>query len=190
MKKKKIELAPFLKKLEKMPDTWEKRLFFMGILTKALKKDNLTSIVVGGHAVEFYTLGNYTTGDIDIVIADTEPLNRILKGWGFKKEGRHWYSEKYDLALESPAWQLDGNKEKIWQIETEGLEVYLIGIEDIIIDRLNAYVHWRSLSDGEWAETMLRLHQKKIDWKYLTKRCREEKTIEVLRRLKRKLRRG
>lgn len=175
--------AELLEKLKRIPDNWQKRLFFAALITRALAEKGLRPIVVGGHAVEFYTLGGYATRDIDVIVADSEPLNRILMAWGFKREGRHWYSEELDLAIESPASTLAGDITKISEVEVEGLAVYLIGIEDIIIDRLNALVHWKSERDGEWAEEMLVLHRNRMDMGYLVKRAREEGTQEALQEM-------
>lgn len=175
--------AELLEKLKTMPDNWQKRLFFAAILTKALAKEEIRPIVVGGHAVEFYTLGGYATGDLDIIVVDSEPLDKVLVAWGFQKEGRHWYSEEMDIAVESPASTLAGDAAKISEVEVEGLTVCIIGIEDIIIDRLNALVHWKSERDGEWAEEMLALHRYRIDLEYLTQKAREENTHKALQEM-------
>ncbi len=169
-----------LSELRNMPDTFEKRLLFVGLLTKELTKYNLRPIVVGGNAVEFYTLGGYATADIDVVIEDYIILGIVLTGWVFKKQGRLWTSEEYDIIIESPADELSGSVDKIFEVEIKGLKVYLEGIEDIVIDRLNALVHWKSKDDGEWARRMVELNRDKIDWKYLEKRAKEEKVEKAL----------
>jgi excisionase family DNA binding protein len=170
--------------LRSMPDTYEKRLLFVGLLTKELTKYNIRPIIVGGNAVEFYTLGGYATADIDVVIEDHKILGKVLTGWGFKKQGRHWTSEEYDIIIESPGDELSGSVDKIFEVEIKGLKVYLEGIEDIVIDRLNALVHWKSKDDGEWARRMVELNRDKIDWKYLEKRAKKEKVEKALERLK------
>lgn len=179
---KKYGLAD-LSVLKEMPDGFEKRLLFAGLLTKELSKYNIRPIVVGGNAVEFYTRGNYTTADIDVVVVDYKKLGEILAVWGFVKKGRHWMSEEYDIVIESPANALHGSMEKIAEIEIKGLKVYLEGIEDIILDRLNAFVHWKSKDDGEWARRMIKLNNDKIDWDYLAKKAKEEKVKEALEKL-------
>jgi len=68
----------------------------------------------------------------------------------------------------------------------EGLDVYIIGIEDLIVDRLNSFVWWKYARDGEWAAELMEIHDKKIDWKYLRKRSREEGTLHALARLRKK----
>lgn len=169
--------------LRDMPDTFEKRLLFVGLITKELAKDNIRPIVVGGNAVEFYTMGNYTTADIDVVVEDYKKLGEVLLAWGFVKEGRHWLSKEYDILIESPADELSGSMEKVVEIEIRGLRVYLEGIEDIIIDRLNALVHWKSKDDGEWAQRMMALNKDKIDWKYLRNRAKENKVDKALKEI-------
>lgn len=181
----KYEVLQFnLSELRSLPDTFEKRLLFVGLLTKELTKYNIRPIVVGGNAVEFYTLGGYATADIDVVIEDYKILGKVLTGWGFKKQDRHWTSEEYDIIIESPADELSGSMDKVFEVEIKELKVYLEGIEDIVIDRLNALVHWKSKDDGEWARRMIELNRNKIDWKYLEKRAKEEKVEKALKRLK------
>lgn len=177
----------YLKKLLKL-EGWKRRVYFVGILTKALQKFKIRPVVVGGHALEFYTLGGYTTGDIDLVIPGLpKEIDKILKDFGFEKIGRHWDSEEFDIAVEVPASTLDGDYERILKANIEGLKVYFIGIEDLIIDRLNAYVFWKSEEDGLWAENLMRIHKSKVDWKYLRKRCQEENTLPAFQRLRRKI---
>ncbi len=184
IKKKKNQELINLSILDEIPDNFEKRLLFMGLLTKELLKYNIRPIIVGGNAVEFYTSGNYATGDIDIISMDYKKTDEILKNWGFEKKGRHWFSKKYDILVESPSDILNGSLEKVAEVELRGLKVYLIGIEDLIIDRLNAYVHWKSEEDGNWSKQLLSLNWDRIDWNYLEKRSKEEKTIDSLKKLK------
>ena len=174
-------LESLIKRLKEMPDNWQRRLYFAGILTKALESEGIRPIIVGGHAVEFYTLGGYATRDIDIAVQDRERLNGLLSSGGFKKEGRHWYSEELDMAIEAPASELAGDAKRVTEVEVEGLTVYIIGIEDIIIDRLNAFVHWKSQRDGDWAEEMLAIHHKSIDLSYLNERAEKEETVRALK---------
>ncbi|MBI5416970.1 helix-turn-helix domain-containing protein [Candidatus Poribacteria bacterium] len=184
---KKIDLSKKtdLSILDDMPETFKKRLLFAGLLTKKLSQYKIRPIVVGGNAVEFYTLGGYASEDIDIICSDSKKLNEILKGWEFQKKGRHWFNKKYGLLIESPSGSLVGSLEKISEVEIRGLKVYIIGIEDIIIDRLNAFVHWKSEEDGRWAKQLLFLNEDRIDWDYIEVQSKKEKTIDVLMKLKR-----
>ncbi len=176
---KKEKERQLLEKVRKIVDPLKRQLFIIGILTKNLKKYNLQPVIVGGFALEFYTTGGYNTGDIDLVFSDGQLLNEILSGWGFKKEGRHWIHEELDVFIEAPGSTLTPEEKTV-----DGLAVYLIGVEDLIIDRLNAYVHWQSKDDGYWTKELMIIHQKKIDWKYLQKKSKEEQTLPALQKLR------
>ncbi|MBE0417178.1 MAG: helix-turn-helix domain-containing protein [Coriobacteriia bacterium] len=43
-----------------------------------------TPVAMGGHAVEFWTTGGYTTADIDLVGA-SEPVAEVLDAWAFSE---------------------------------------------------------------------------------------------------------
>lgn len=90
----------FWKTLAAVEDRLERRLRFAAWLTAALAPYGVRPVVVGGHALEFYTLGDYATGDIDMVCPDLAPVKRVLQEAGFRQEGRHWYREDLDIAVE------------------------------------------------------------------------------------------
>jgi len=169
--------------LEEIGSPFKKRLYFAGILTKYLEKKKIKPIVVGGNAVEFYTLGSYATEDLDIVAEGYEEMKTLLEEWGFEKIGRLWVNLKLGIEVDIVSDSLAGDYTRISEVEVEKTKVYIIGIEDIIIDRLNAWVWWNSEEDGKWAQQILKLHKREIDEKYLEKRAREEGTLKELRRL-------
>ncbi|MEM2981131.1 MAG: hypothetical protein QXW09_08060 [Thermoproteota archaeon] len=179
-----MELNRLLDKARGIRDSLERKIFFTGILVEALKSEGEKPIIVGGTAVEFYTLGGYSTLDLDLVYKEREKLSMLLEKLGFRKHGRHWYSEELDLAVEVPGFVLSGSIEKLTKIEIGGLTAYVIGIEDIIADRLRAYVHWKSDDDGRWAKRMMILHKDKIDWSYLEEKSRSDGTQEALEQLR------
>lgn len=184
----KEKMPTALQRVKETADPLTKRLLFIGLLNKELEPENIKPIIVGGNAVEFYTAGGYATYDID-VIAPSEPLDKVLKKWGFDKVGRHWISEELDIVIEAPSFALDKEeqREKLYEVEIDNLKVYILGIEDLIIDRLNAYVHWKSQDDGIWAKELMVLHSEEIDWDYLEKRAKEEKVEAALAELKEEL---
>lgn len=80
----------FAAALGAIADPLVRRLSFVALLSQAcVEQGFLSPVIVGGQAVEFYTAGGYATVDIDLVSA-SEPLEAILPGWGFRREGRHW----------------------------------------------------------------------------------------------------
>lgn len=53
------------------------------------------------------------------------------------------------------------------EVKVDQLSVFVLGIEDIMVARLNAFVHWKSTDDGNWARELIAIHEVDIDWPYL-----------------------
>jgi len=83
-----------------------------------------------------------------------------------------------------PGDHLAGSKDKITTITIDGLKVYVIGIEDLIIDRMAACSEWKSDTDCKQAYYMLRYYQNRIDFKYLNEKAKQEGLLTVLRKLR------
>jgi len=178
-----MKLPVEFKKLAEIENDFKRRLYFT-VLTKYLNKKKLRPVVVGGHAVEFYTLGSYTTADIDIVSEGQREIENLLKSWGFKKIDRLWVNLKYDIEVDIVSSTLKGNDySRVSEVTVEDLKVYIIGIEDLIIDRLNAFVWWKSDEDSKWAEQLIKLHRKDIDKRYLIRKAKEARVADVLGRI-------
>ncbi|MEW8959180.1 MAG: UbiD family decarboxylase, partial [Moorella sp. (in: firmicutes)] len=163
------DLAARLESLKQEKDQLKKALGVLAVLTAALKPLGIKPILVGGRALEFYTLGGYATKDMDLVINGREQARAVLARMGFlhRPGERHWYHEELDLALEIPDEYLAGSLDKLTTVEINGLEVYIIGVEDLIIDRLAAAKFWKSPADARWAAKLLALHREEIDMEYL-----------------------
>lgn len=159
-----------------IPDRLQRALHVVGLWTERLKSEGIRPIIVGGTAVEFYTFGAYMTYDIDLVCANRHEALVQLKALGFEQSPspRHWYHEKLAMVIEIPDDQLAGSVERIARVEVGPYSAYVIGIEDLVLDRLRAYVHWASPQDGEWAKRLLSLHQQAIDWPYLVEMASAE----------------
>lgn len=164
----------------------------MAALNSELKKRDVSAkpIVVGGSAVLVYSLGGHLTQDIDVIISDNhrQLVREVLSQFGFENISgqRHWYHKEMDLALEMPGDILAGSMDKTTTIEVENGEVYLIGIEDILIDRLCAAKHWKYNRDEAQAISLLSIYMNKIDWDYLKKRAKEELVQDKLEEVKKK----
>ncbi|MCZ7393013.1 MAG: DUF6036 family nucleotidyltransferase [Candidatus Methanoperedens sp.] len=155
----------------------------MGLLTQEAEKRNVQPIVVGGSAVDFYTEGIYPSHDIDLV-SNRKIIGEILENvFNFKPSGRHWINEQIGLSVEIPGNRLAGDKDKVTVIRIENLNVYVIGIEDLIIDRLNACVHWKSETDCDQAMLMIRYYRDRLDFRYLEEKAEDEGILMALRKL-------
>ncbi|OAT87099.1 UbiD family decarboxylase [Desulfotomaculum copahuensis] len=166
-------------------DSLKKSLGVLAVLTEALKPVGVKPILVGGRALEFYTLGGYATKDMDLVINGREQAKTVLATMGFlRRPGeRHWYHEELDLALEIPDGTLAGSPDKLSIVEINGMEAFIIGIEDLIIDRLAAAKFWNSPADAQWAAKLLALHAREIDMNYLQNAAYKEQVEDILKKV-------
>jgi len=149
---------------------YETMLRTAAILTKLLEQNNVKPIIVGGFSVEIYTNRDYATFDIDIVTSDIVTVASTLQKLGFKKEGRHFYHERLKIAIEFPDDILAGSHERISKIdidETEGLYVFVISVEDIIMDRLRASIYWYESESKIWGMKMLSDYFDQLDLEYM-----------------------
>lgn len=152
-------------------DPRRRRMLALGLLTKELAAHDIVPILVGGGALEFYTAGGYATADMDLALPSAKEVGAAFEKLGFKREGRYWYHAEHDLLFEAPAPpDLPGEDAPRTETEIEGLRVVVIGIEDLLIDRLRAWVHWRSEEDERWARRLALLHGERIDWSYVLER--------------------
>lgn len=174
--KKKLQL------LVSEKDPLKKSLALLAVLTEALKAQDIRPILVGGRALEFYTLGGYATRDIDLVTNGRTQVGSILQKMGFlKRPGeRHWYHEELDLALEIPDDTLAGNIDKLTTLEIDGMDCSIIGVEDLIVDRLSAAKFWKSASDAQWAARLLALHVDELDPNYLRQAAEKAEVEDFL----------
>ncbi len=164
---------------------FEKMIGTVGILTELLG-ENQRPVIVGGLAVEIYTRNEYTTVDIDLILSQRDKANEILLQLGFHKQGRHWFHPTLLVSVEIPNFVLeDADPSKILElILPDELKIYVIGLEDIILDRLRACVHWKSNSDCEWAQRLYFLHKQSLDIEYLLVTAKKDMTLEQLEKIK------
>ena len=157
------------------PDSLKRRLLALGILTRALEPESIEPILVGGAAVEFYTQGGYSTKDVDLALPTIPVVDNAFADLGFLKEGRFWYRDDLDLLFEAPAPAgLPGETAPRTVIEVEGFRVVIIGVEDLILDRVRSAVRWQSPEDGRWARRLAALYSDRIDRTYLISKAEAE----------------
>lgn len=133
---------------------------FMAVLGSCLeKKGRDLPIIVGGSAVEAYTGGQYCSGDIDI-ISSYDAVD-ILQEMNFENRGRSlYYSEKYDILIDWLGGTLGEGPaahERTVYVETEFGKIRIISPCDLVIDRLQAFEHWKDGTSGEWAKVLIEL---------------------------------
>jgi len=139
-------------------------------------------ILVGGAAVELYTSGAYTTGDIDLVGSVTSSVARALENAGFERQGRHWIHEPAQVFVEFPGSALEPNEKASW-FEFAGHRVWIVSSEDLLIDRLGSWEYWNSSVDGVNALFLWRAQKIHMDIKRLEARAAQSGWTTALRSL-------
>lgn len=188
---KTVKTKDIIAKIKATESPLTRQLLIVGLVSHLLEeKGKPAPIIIGGCALSYYTREVYFTADIDLAYADRESLDAVLNSLDFHKKGRYWVSEDLDIAIEVPASQLAGEDSPIEIVELgEGLKCKVLGLEDLIIDRLNACKHWKSEIDCEMAELLVHRYKDELDWRYLEKKASlpENDTLREMRSLKEKI---
>ena len=159
------------------PDPLVRQLRAAAIISQELAAMGLMPIVVGGSAVEFYTRGAYTTADVDLIVRGLREVDGVLQQLGFMHLGAASYvHENADVVIDLPREPLAGDPRRVVQVEVDGRAVHIIGLEDLIADRLRAAVHWKDLSSKEWAIQLMAAQWESVDWEYLDALARDDST--------------
>lgn len=183
----KTQLRGRVDELASEPDRMRRRLVALGALTARLAPQGIEPILVGGCALEVYTDGGYSTGDVDLALPITPEVDAAFADLGFTKRGRFWVRPELDLVFEAPAPAgLPGETAPRTELEIDGLRIVVLGVEDLLIDRLRGWVHWKSDEDGRWAARLAALYTDELDWDYLSSRVAgdagEKSALEQLER--------
>ena len=172
------------------PDPQRRRLIALGLLKNQLSPHGIEPILVGGGALEFYTAGGYATKDMNLALPVAPEVDAAFAALGFDKEGRYWFHADLDLLFEAPApANLPGEDAPRTEVKVDGLRVVIISIEDLLIDRLRAWVHWNSDEDGRWTRRLALLYPDRTDWRYVRERTGTiSEEAEALSRVEREAR--
>lgn len=139
-------------------------------------------VLVGGAAVELYSGGAYTTGDLDFVGGVPESVGRSLALAGFRREGRHWIHGAGQLFVEFPGSAIEGH-ERTAVLEVGGVSVLTLSPEDVIVDRLAAWQFWRSTTDGASAFLVWKAQAVRLDYERLAALAERRGVSKALERL-------
>lgn len=159
-----------LRGLEYAPSL-ERHLVLAAVLTELLEPVGLLPVVVGGSAVQFYTAGVYATRDLDIVVNGMEKVADVLRRLGFEQIGASFRHPEVPLVVDLPPEPLAGDPDRITEVEVDGSKAYVIGVEDLVLDRLKAYVYWRDQDSLDAAVQVLVAQRERIDWTYLRRQA-------------------
>jgi hypothetical protein len=149
---------------------------WLDVIEELTRRAKEKPVVVGGFAVEFYTAGMYSTGDIDL-IGSMDELSKILLSMGFKKEDRLFIKGK--MAIDIVGSRSYGRFQEL-EVSKRKTKLRFISVEDLLIDRLCYCKFWRSATDCEQATYLWNVYKGKFDENYLRGRAEEEKVLDRL----------
>lgn len=185
-----VQIDQTLARIKRSSSQLKRQLMLAALVSGLLKLEGKGEpVVIGGCALAYYSREVYFTSDVDLSYADRPSLNRVLSRLGFARKGRYWVHEGLKLAVEAPASDVPDNDPHLETVVLgRGLECKILGIEDLIIDRLNACKHWNSRSDCEMAELLVRKYNDELDWPYLLRKAilPENDCQREIKQLKRK----
>jgi len=151
------------------------------------KRGFLPPVLVGGGAVELYTLSAINTGDFDIVTARQEEFEQELRQLGFTKpEGLGhtplgWVHPELKLGFEIvSSVLLDGaaDRDRVIFIDLgDDGRAAIISIEDMIADRMGQFASGAAPTMREQARKLFSLHEE-VDLDYMEHRIRHESAGE------------
>ena len=141
-------------------------------------------VLVGGAAVELYTAGAYTTGDLDFIGQVSPSVGSAFVKVGFRKEGRHWIHEAEQIFIEFPGAAVSAGEETA-TVVVDGIRVLTLSPEDMLVDRLAAWQFWRSATDGISAFLIWKAQRGRLDDRRLTRIAEDRGVADGLAELQR-----
>ncbi len=171
-------------RLSAAPDQTQHRLYFAALLADAAVIPTDEFFVVGGSAIEIYTVGEYTSGDLDIVSSRNDRLRAVLKSWNFERDGRIWLNEELGLSVDLNRYPYTGAVEKTTVVTTPYGSIRLAAIEDLLVKRLASAKFWKQKDDFDHAKLLAVEFWDRIDWGYVEKFASESDVSDLLARLR------
>jgi len=162
-----VRARGFLSQLKKEQNPLRMKMLLLGYITDRLEKKAQHVVLVGGQAVETYAGGQFPTGDVDITTTDSKTTEEFLKSLGFRNVSMIWLNEQLGVAIQIVGDSLAGSFEKTRTIQTGPYNVKVIGVEDLIVDRLSHAKLWNSSGDLEKAKVLYANFERQIDESYL-----------------------
>lgn len=172
------KLRAELKKAAETKQFPERHIRIVLVITKILEDLSIYPVLVGGGAVEFYTMGVYTTSDIDLVAPSGKDISNRMELLGFQRMGKNWINEELEIFLEFPSASLGANEEYN-ELDIGDGKIRIVSIEDLIVDRLNAFKWWDSTVDGVNALLLLNSRILDVDMELLEAKVKTNDLIDA-----------
>lgn len=185
-------LRNLLERCKGIDNNISRQIAIASVITQIfLDNDKEPPILVGGMAAAVYSYGQYATLDTDFVSREGDFGYEVLRCLGYLKLGKDYFNKELSSYIEIPSDSLTGSYDRIFKyfVEETQLYVYLIGIEDIILDRAGSYVSTNDQNSKEWALKLMGGFYSVIDWSYLHKTAHELGMLKSVEKLQREVKR-
>jgi hypothetical protein len=146
-------------------------------------------VVVGGEAVEIYTKGAFVSHDVDILSSRQALIDCLEKELGFSRIHHNFFCPEPLFAVEWQGSALEEGREAedhVRPVVINGIAIHLVGMEDLVIDRLNAAKFSRHAESWEQARGLLlgaRINGLKFDGEYAGRRAQHDDLLDFYERL-------
>ncbi len=170
----------FISMLRREPNDLRKKMLLLGYVTSQLEKKKQSIFLVGGQAVETYTAGQFPTGDIDVTTSDSATTQKVLKSLGFEEIGMIWLNKPLGIAFHIVGYSAP---ERSRTIRIGPYKARIVGVEELILDRLSAAKFWNIPADYEKAKVLYDNFEKQIDKEYLREIAKKKKVDDLLLRI-------
>ena len=189
-------LRELIKKATLTQDKLERQIYLAAAISSAFEKKGIQSVLVGGAVVEYYTAGEYTTVDIDMILPPLEKreIENVMEELGFERfeDYRHWLHSHIPIPVEFPPGPLQIGHllvQEVNEIEIEKVKLKILKVEDILLDRLIMAQEWKDLQAQVQAEMLMYAHYSEIDWSYVHQKSSLLGILKLLQKIQRKVKR-
>lgn len=161
-----------------------------GIIAEHLQLHGIEVVLVGGLAVEIYTENLYLTKDIDMVNTNYQApklIHAAMAELGFHKQGRVYVNNTTKITVEFPSAPLSVGDELIKSTtytRVANKNIPILKVEDVVKDRLAAFIHWQDRQSLIQATAILiKHHLKPVTFKKFCMRESTAKNYQLLEQL-------
>lgn len=188
------EKAKLLQKAVTTRNKLERQLYVAAAISCSFEKEGIYAVLVGGTVVEYYTAGEYTTGDIDMVLPPLEKreVEKVMQELGFERfeDYRHWLHPKIPVPVEFPPGPLQIGHlpvQEVNEIEIGEVKLKILKVEDILLDRLIMAQEWKDFQAQAQSEMLMIAHYVEIDWPYLHQKASSLKVLQLLQKIQKRV---
>jgi len=131
----------------------EKKIFFMAWLYELIRKGNISPVPILAFesTTELYTGGNYSYIDIDLLSENIPFHEALLENNGFARFADRLCSIENELSVKFVTSPQCG---RVGKVKYSGHSIFVVSIEDTIIERLASAKFHNIPKDLEWSQVL------------------------------------